>query len=181
MASALAAALMLSLCGRSDETTKDTDDDEIVSENNDKNKDKENSEDDFEYKFDVTAGGNIITKYKGKEKNIIIPDTIGGERIVDISLRENEDIEYVSLSKGLTKIGVSAFQNCTSLTSVKIGKGVTLIGDCAFYDCTDLKNISIPDSIQYLAGDAFIGCDKAKITYKGNTYDCNTIYSAING
>lgn len=154
---------------------------EFISKNNDKSKNKENSEDDFEYKFDVTAGGNIITKYKGTEKNIIIPDTIGGERIVDISLRENEDIEYVRLPKGLTKIGVSAFQNCTSLTSVKIGKGVTLIGDCAFYDCTDLKNITIPDSVTSIGSNTFIGCDKAKITYKGNTYDCNTIYSAING
>ena len=50
-----------------------------------------------------------------------------------------------------------AFYNCTGLTSVTIGKGVTSIGDSAFRDC-GLTSITIPDSVTSIGGSAFSSC-----------------------
>ena len=47
-----------------------------------------------------------------------------------------------------------AFYGCTGLTSVTIGKGVTSIGDSAFRDC-GLTSITIPDSVTSIGGSAF--------------------------
>ncbi len=45
----------------------------------------------------------------------------------------------VKCSFHTTSIGVGAFVDCTSLTSVTIGNGVTSIGSSAFYNCTSIK------------------------------------------
>ena len=55
-------------------------------------------------------------------------------------------------------IASSAFDGCTSLTSVTIGDGVTSIGSYAFNDCTSLTSITIPDSVTSIGNDAFDGC-----------------------
>ena len=55
-------------------------------------------------------------------------------------------------------IASSAFDGCTTLTSVTIGDGVTSIGSYAFNDCTSLTSVTIPDSVTSIGNDAFNGC-----------------------
>ena len=59
----------------------------------------------------------------------------------------------------VTKIGDSAFFNCSSLTSVTIPNRVTTIGDYAFDNCYRLTSITIPDSVTTIGNYAFYGCD----------------------
>ena len=47
----------------------------------------------------------------------------------------------------VTRIGNSAFEKCSSLTSVTIPNSVTSIGDWAFSYCTGLTSITIPNSV----------------------------------
>ena len=57
------------------------------------------------------------------------------------------------------KIGNSAFQNCTNLSSVEIGNNVEYIGDYAFYGCSGLTGeLVIPNSVISIGGGAFQGC-----------------------
>lgn len=84
------------------------------------------TEGDWEYKivnddyyYNINNAG--ITKYTGSDSNVVIPDTLGGKTVVDIS--------------------DNAFQGCTSLKSVTIPISVTSIGKSAFSDCTSLKTI----------------------------------------
>ena len=58
----------------------------------------------------------------------------------------------------VTSIGGSAFNTCTSLTSVTIGNSVTSIGSSAFNTCTGLTSITIPDSVMSIGSSAFEGC-----------------------
>ena len=58
----------------------------------------------------------------------------------------------------MTSIGDSAFEDCTSLTSITIPNGVTSIGDSAFEGCTSLTSITIPNSVTSIGFGAFIGC-----------------------
>lgn len=53
------------------------------------------------------------------------------------------DKEAVCIPEGVTKIGESVFDSCTSLSSVTIPECVTQIGDSAFFYCTNLRSVHI--------------------------------------
>ena len=76
-----------------------------------------------------------ITKYAGNSATYVIPDEIDGKKV--------------------TKIGNSAFSDCTELTSITIPDGVTDICWCAFYNCVSLKSVTIPESVTYIQDYAF--------------------------
>ncbi|MGN0466853.1 MAG: leucine-rich repeat protein [Lachnospiraceae bacterium] len=71
-------------------------------------------------------------------------------------------IEEIYLSDGITSIGKSAFENCTSLSEITIPNSVTRIGDKAFYDCYSLSEITIPDSVTSIGDKAFYECESLK-------------------
>ena len=58
----------------------------------------------------------------------------------------------------VTKIGKSAFCDCSRLSSITIPDSVTSIGDYAFYRCTALKSIKIPEKVTSIGEYAFYGC-----------------------
>ena len=62
------------------------------------------------------------------------------------------------IPEGTTKIGTSAFEKCTGLTSINIPGSVTCIELDAFRDCTGLTNIHFPDSVTEINQSAFEGC-----------------------
>lgn len=68
----------------------------------------------------------------------------------------------VTIFNGVTRIGSSAFMNCTGLTSVSIPNSVTEIGKSAFSGCTGLTSITIPSSVTRIADYAFYGCKNLK-------------------
>lgn len=77
---------------------------------------------------------------------------------------KGEKPSSITLTDGVTSIGVRAFQNYSELTSVTIPDGVTRIGKGAFFGCSKLTSITIPDSMTEIDKDAFYGCsslDKA--------------------
>ena len=55
-------------------------------------------------------------------------------------------------------INDSAFEGCTSLSSVTIPDGVTAIENYTFCGCTGLKSVTIPDSVKNIGGYAFEDC-----------------------
>lgn len=69
-----------------------------------------------------------------------------------------KNIRYCRLGKGITSIGASVFENCTSLEIIELEEGITSINGYAFYGCTSLKELELPKSLKSIGENAFEGC-----------------------
>ena len=77
-----------------------------------------------------------------------------------------EELQYFT---GLTSIGDWAFNECSSLTSIKIPNSVTSIGYGAFNDCSSLTSIEIPNSVTFIGDYAFSGCSSLTLVSIGDS------------
>lgn len=75
----------------------------------------------FEYKYDYNSGTVSIIGYSSSSSNVVIPCSIGGYSVSEISKE--------------------AFKGKTNIVSVKIPESVHVIGENAFSDCTGLTKI----------------------------------------
>ena len=83
----------------------------------------------------------------------------GVTSIGDSAFESCSSLETVTFrdNSQLTSIGESAFEICSSLTSITIPSGVTSIGKYAF-SCSSLTSISIPSGVTSIGNSAFSGC-----------------------
>lgn len=131
------------------------------------NCDAENTYEDFEYTFGST-GEVTITKYKGNQSSLVIPEEMDGYKV--------------------TGIGYMAFYGCESLVDVEIPKTMREIGDLAFSSCNNLEKIKLTNGVEHL-GYGFIGGSKVKsikipasVNSSGvsNSFACGALDSANN-
>ncbi len=104
-------------------------------------------------------------------------------RVIGLGLAAESDIVISSTYKGLpiTEIGVGAFQDCSSLTSVTIPDNVTSIERFAFYYCKSLTSVTIPDNVTSIGNLAFSDCSSLTgITFNGTVEEWNAIYKGNN-
>ncbi|MFF2177242.1 InlB B-repeat-containing protein [Lysinibacillus sp. NPDC058147] len=114
-----------------------------------------NSDSESDYITKSVDGGVAIVGYKGESKDIIIPDEIEGQPVIEIGDKAFKGVILtgVVIPSSVTKIGISAFE-FNKLTSVKIPPNVTTIGSSAFYS-NYLKSIELPSSVKTIGHSAF--------------------------
>ena len=66
---------------------------------------------------------------------------------------EESGVTEITIPDGVTKIGESAFDSCTSLTSVTIPDSVIRISESAFADCTNLSEIILGEDSHFVVTD----------------------------
>ena len=88
---------------------------------------------------EVTYYSTYSNKYSG---SVVIP----------------ENVVYKGVEYSVTSIGGSAFEGCSSLSSIEIPNSVTSIGEYAFTRCSSLSSIEIPNSVTSIGKYAFNGC-----------------------
>ena len=100
--------------------------------------------------FNVESGN---TKYKATPDKRCLLDS------------DNKLIEFApagltsySIPEGVTAIGESTFEDCSSLTSINIPNSVTWIDDHAFAYCKSLISITIPEGVTKIGWYAFYNC-----------------------
>lgn len=68
-------------------------------------------------------------------------------------------IGSVSFSPRLNRIGMDAFDDCTSLTgTLTLPETLTYIGDSAFNNCSFTGELHLPNSLEYIGSRAFQNC-----------------------
>ena len=110
--------------------------------------------------------------YIGTSEEITIPSfvEINGENL-PVTTIGNSAFEYctsltsINIPSSVTTIGHSAFYYCTSLTSINIPSSVTTIGGSTFNYCTSLTSINIPSSVTTIGGYAFRNCTSLTSVY----------------
>ena len=91
------------------------------------------------------------------ETSFSIPD--GVTRIGLFAFRECESLSTVSIPESVTAIEFSAFEYCTSLTDITIPDSVTEMGDNVFSSCVALTSITIPKNVTEIGVAAFEDCE----------------------
>ena len=86
-------------------------------------------------------------------------------------------VSYDGTTYNVTYIGIHAFEDCSSLTSVTIGNRVTSIGDWAFSNCSSLTSVTIGNGVTSIGDKAFLGC----ISLTSVTFEDNSNLTSIGG
>ena len=89
----------------------------------------------------------------------VIIGPAAGALIADIEPDLDIGTVASAASINVTRIGVSAFTNCTALVSIVIPNTVIEIRNSAFQGCTGFRGtLTIPASVFFIGNSAFLGC-----------------------
>ena len=74
------------------------------------------------------------------------------------TLLEGSGVRQLTVPQTVTKIGYSAFADCTQLTAITLPAGLRELGNAAFKGCTALTGVALPDSLTALGYGVFRDC-----------------------
>jgi hypothetical protein len=131
-------------------------------------------------KDDFIVKDRVLVKYRGMERDVVIPAQLGIDRIgerafagafiytvtVPMGVASVDErafagcsfLKAVSLPNTLVQLGRRAFFNCLLLEQINMPISLLVIGDGAFFNCRSLREIDIPGSLKSIGSRAFSGC-----------------------
>ena len=108
-------------------------------------------------------GTLCISRYKGKEDVVEIPNKIGKGIVTEIgesAFKKNVNLVKVIIPDSITRIGECAFNECKNLKEVILPNSITDIGFGAFIKCKEIQVMNIPDNVVSIGAYAFSDCTK---------------------
>lgn len=112
------------------------------------------------YTYTVRDGKAYIFEYNGEERDIVVPQSLGGYPVCGIGRRAfmGTDITSVVIPAGVEYVSSEAFASCAALTRVKFLGEHTTLGAGIFADCAMLSDVTLPSALTIIPSDAFTGC-----------------------
>ena len=117
------------------------------------------------YLYRILDGEAILLGYKGNDKELTLPATLGGKPVTEIWQNafsmlgdvRGESMDKVVIPEGVKRIGEMAFFECGELSSVVLPGSLESIGEGAFYSCA-LRKVKIPASVSVIPANCFAQC-----------------------
>lgn len=111
-----------------------------------------------QYKSQYKYTGTKLIKYKGKEKQIDIPEFFTD--ISEFAFENNTHIEEVYIPNSVDHIGRAAFRNCTALKHVKlpVNEYLVILESEMFKGCRSLTTINWSPYLKHVRLDAIEDC-----------------------
>ena len=118
-------------------------------------------------------GTIIITRYKGTNTEIDVPEKIGDSVVTAIGnrafspgasrlkmeqIQQRKTITRITLPGTIETIGEGAFDGCWALQQFSIPDRVTMIGERAFADCRSLQAVNLPEGVTAIGSETFYYC-----------------------
>gem|GEM_PF-170331 len=116
---------------------------------------------------DFQIEGSTLTKYRGSDERVTIPDTV--EVVGESAFENDQKVQFVVVPKSVKRLDAYVFWGCNNLEEVVLGKGLTSVDEYAFSGCTGLKQITIPENVQSIDAQAFAGCTNLTDIYIPDT------------
>ena len=88
--------------------------------------------------------------------------------MISVGVRAFENcssLTSVTVPASVKSLSNNVFSNCSALTNVVLEEGLTEVDNRAFYRCISLKNITIPSTVKEIRPDAFLECDSLTSIY----------------
>lgn len=111
-----------------------------------------------DFKYTVSSGKAVITKYTGSKDFVTIPETLGGYTVTAIGDKAffgNDKVTTIRMSQTLESFGEYAFASCTSLGDIWLSQGLKSIGDHCFDNCPELNQLTLYENIETVGKNAF--------------------------
>ena len=120
-------------------------------------------EDTNSIKYLISASGNTAYLINGSSAsgNVVLPNTLFGASVSligDSAFESCSSLTSIAIPNSVTSIGYYAFNGCSSLTSIAIPNSVTSIGGSAFAACSSLTSVTIPNSVTSIGYGTFESC-----------------------
>lgn len=110
--------------------------------------------------YEIVDNTVVIKGYLGDDKQVVIPETIEGVKVVTIGENAfaDSEVESVILPDSIMEIGDDAFQDCKNLKTVQLPEKLKTIGMGAFAECSNLTEVKLPEKLKTIGWAAFAGC-----------------------
>lgn len=76
-------------------------------------------------------------------------------------------IETIAFPMGMTKLGESAFLDCTKLKSISFPGSLSRVPSCCCYNCPALTSVSLQEGVRIIGWGAFSQCNIQAISFPG--------------
>lgn len=112
----------------------------------------------------------VLTAYSGDEKHVVVPETVGGEKItaIDENLFQNiaNSVEIVEIQAKIETLPQSLFFNLAKLRILTLPSSIVEMPAKLLKDCVALEEVTLPfvGNIRYDA-DEFAQSDKTVFTF----------------
>lgn len=119
-----------------------------------------------EYEYYIKNGEAILTKYVGESRTVTVPSKIAGYDVTKLegTFYDNDKIEKVEISEGITVVGEHTFSNCDNLVKVNLPDTITRLKQHAF-SFSGIKKITLPEKTTYVGISCFYQCEELTYIY----------------
>lgn len=124
--------------------------------------------------YGIKDGKATVEGYYAKAAQIAVPSSVSENeetyivvKVGDSAFNQNTSLTSITLPDSLTSIGDRTFEGCYNLASINLPDGLTSIGAYAFYGC-DMTSVTLPEGLTSIGTRAFSLCEMTSITLPGS-------------